>query len=88
MFSFIIGCLLIFITGDFLREGYLVFRGKTTDRRGKPLRVYGILNEKMPIAKNKAQALLFTFMVAIVTGALGVTMTGSFLKQLFRNGTH
>lgn len=84
MLSFFIGSLLVIIAVAFFRDAYAIFKGNLTDKRGKPLWVYGVLRKNLPVAKDRSQALLLTLMVATMSIALGGIMVGSFLVQFLR----
>jgi hypothetical protein len=84
MFNFFIGCLLIVVGISFLKDAYSVFKGQMLDSRGNPLWVYAVLRKKIPVAKDKTQALLVTLMCAFLSCTLGAILTGSLLVHLFK----
>lgn len=79
MLSFLVGCGLLVIAVGFIRDTMAVLRGETQDKQGRPLWVYQVVKKKMPVAKDKKQALIMTAGSAFLCLLLGLLMVVSFL---------
>lgn len=84
MFNFIIGACLIIIGIGFVKDAVLVYRGVVGDKDGKLLWVYRSLKKKVPIAKDRSQALVFTIMSSFLSVSLGVILMIPLLRSFFQ----
>jgi len=78
----IIGILLLVIGFGFIKDAWTVYRGEVTDPKGQPLWVYRTLKAKVPVAKDRRQALVFTGMSALLCILLGLIMAFPFVRSL------
>lgn len=83
MFNLIIGACLIIIGIGFVKDAVLVYRGVVEDKDGKLLWVYRSLKKRVPIAKDRSQALILTILSSFLSIFLGVILVIPLLRSFF-----